>query len=131
MIFIDSNIPMYLVGAEHPNKHAAASLVERAVARRERLITDAEVLQEILHRYSAIDRLDAIQPAFDLMAGLVDEVVDVSATTVELAKEILLGRTVSSARDGIHLAVMRQMGVTRVMSFDRGFDAMPGIERLS
>ena len=32
MIFVDSNIPMYLVGAEHPNKDAARRLLERAIA---------------------------------------------------------------------------------------------------
>ena len=31
------------------------------------LLTDAEVLQEILHRYVAINRRDAIQPAFDAL----------------------------------------------------------------
>jgi hypothetical protein len=33
-------------------------------------VTDAEVLQEILHRYVAIDRRDAIQPAFDALLGV-------------------------------------------------------------
>ncbi|MGH2761941.1 MAG: PIN domain-containing protein [Thermoleophilaceae bacterium] len=36
-----------------------------------------------------------------------------------------------SARDAIHLAVMDRHGVERVMSFDRAFDAYPGVERLS
>ena len=65
MIFIDSNIPMYLIGAPHPNKDAAVRLLEQVIGRGERLVTDAEVLQEILHRYHAIRRHDAIQPAFD------------------------------------------------------------------
>ena len=64
MIFIDSNIPMYLVGADHPNKHVARRLLERAIVDDEPLATDAEVLQEILHRYTAIKRRDAIGPAF-------------------------------------------------------------------
>jgi len=50
LIFIDSNIPMYLVGAMHPHKADAQQLLARCVSRRERLVTDAEVLQEILHR---------------------------------------------------------------------------------
>lgn len=50
MIFVDSNIPMYLVGAAHPNKEASRRRVERAIIEEERLVTDAEVLQEILHR---------------------------------------------------------------------------------
>jgi uncharacterized protein len=40
------------------------------VTSRERLLTDAEVLQEVLHRYVAIDRRDAIQPAFDALPGI-------------------------------------------------------------
>ena len=67
MIFVDSNIPMYLVGAEHPNKDGARRLLEQCIARGERLVADAEVLQEILHRYVAINRRDAIQPAFDAL----------------------------------------------------------------
>ncbi len=75
MILVDSNIPMYLVGAEHPNRDSARRLVERSVAGQERLVTDVGVLQEILHRYVAIARRDAIQPAFDVLLGLVDEVL--------------------------------------------------------
>ena len=131
MIFIDSNIPMYLIGADHPHKHDAQRLIEKALVRRERLVTDAEVLQEILHRYSAIQRLDAIQPAFDVLLRLVDEVVAVTVETTEAAKDILLGGAVDSARDAIHVAVMAQIGVMRIMSFDRGFDRYPGLERLA
>jgi hypothetical protein len=72
MIFVDSNIPMYLVGAAHPHKADAQQLLEASVSARERLVTDAEVLQEILHRYAAINRRDAIQPAFDALLGVVD-----------------------------------------------------------
>ncbi len=131
MIFIDSNVPMYLVGAPHPLKIDAQRLVERCIADRERLVTDAEVLQEILHRYVAIDRRDAIQPAFDVLLGVVDDVFAVDAGTVERAKLIVLGRHRLSARDAVHLAVMEQRGVRRVLSFDVGFDGLPGIERLT
>lgn len=51
MIFVDSNIPMYLAGQSHPHKVDAQRMLERAVAMNERLVTDAEVLQEILHRH--------------------------------------------------------------------------------
>ena len=70
MILVDSNVPMYLVGAAHPHKVDAQRLLERCIADGERLVTDAEVLQEILHRYVAIDRRDAIQPALDALMGV-------------------------------------------------------------
>jgi predicted nucleic acid-binding protein len=131
VILVDSNIPMYLVGAPHPHKADAQRLLEKLITDRQRLVTDAEVLQEILHRYVAIDRRDAIQPAFDALLGVVDQVLAVDRTVVERAKNIVLGYRQLSARDGVHLAVMEQNGIDQILSFDAGFDAFPGITRLS
>ena len=130
MIFVDSNIPMYLVGAAHPHKADARRRLEDAIAAGERLVTSAEVLQEILHRYVAIDRRDAIQPAFDALLGVVDDVVDVRRKDVERARELVLGMARLSARDALHAAVMEREGITRIMSFDAGFDTLPGVTRL-
>lgn len=131
MIFVDSNIPMYLVGASHPHKTDAQRLLEKYVTERRRLVTDAEVLQEILHRYVAINRRDAIQSAFEALLGVVDEVFPIDVATVEQAKMIVLGSKHFSARDALHLAVMQQQGIDQIMSFDTGFDKFPAIERLS
>ena len=122
---------MYLIGAAHPHKSDARRLLEQAVSNRERLVADAEVLQEILHRYAAIGRRDAIQPAFDALLGIVDQVLAVDQSTVERAKQIVLGYHQLSARDAVHLAVMQQHGIDRIMTFDSGFDGFPGITRLS
>ena len=131
MILVDSNIPMYLVGADGSLKVDASRLLERLVSARERLVTDAEVLQEILHRYVAIRRPDAIQPAFDALLGAVDEVLPITSVEVLRAREIVLGKPGISARDAIHVAVMEVHGITKILSFDRGFDGLPGIERIS
>jgi predicted nucleic acid-binding protein len=131
MILVDSNIPMYLVGAPHPHKADAQRLLEKLVSERQRLVTDAEVLQEILHRYVAIDRRDAIQPAFDALLGIVDDVLSVERATAVRAKEIVLGHPRLSARDAVHLAVMEQHEIQRILTFDGGFDGFPGITRLS
>jgi len=131
VILVDSNIPMYLVGASHPHKTDAQRLLESLVSDRQRLVTDAEVLQEILHRYTAIDRRDAIQPAFDALLGIVDEVLFIDLPATERAKQIVLGHRQLSARDAVHLSVMIQHGIQRILSFDSGFDGFPGIQRLS
>jgi predicted nucleic acid-binding protein len=130
VILVDSNVPMYLIGAAHPHKVDAQRLLERLVSDRERLVTDAEVLQEILHRYVAIDRRDAIQPAFDVLLAVVDEVLPIDQTSTERAKDIVMGRRRLSARDALHIAVMEQHGIGRILSFDSGFDGFPGITRL-
>ena len=122
---------MYLVGGPHPHKTDAKRLLEELVSGQERLVTDAEVLQEILHRYVSIARPDAIQPAFDALLGIIDEVFLVDRAAIERAKEIVLGRNGLSARDAVHLATMQIHGVKKILSFDRGFDGFPGITRLS
>jgi len=122
---------MYLVGSPHVHKSDAQRLLEQLVNERQRLVTDAEVLQEILHRYVAINRRDAIQPAFDVLLGVVDQVLDVNRRTAERAKEIVLGHRGLSARDALHLAVMEQHAIERILSFDSAFDGFPGIVRLS
>jgi predicted nucleic acid-binding protein len=60
VIPVDSHIPMYLIGAPHPHKADAQRLMEKFISDRQRLVTDVEVLQEILHRYVAINRRDAV-----------------------------------------------------------------------
>jgi uncharacterized protein len=130
MIFVDSNVPMYLVGAAHPHKIDAQRLLERLVSERRRLVTDAEVLQEILHRYVAIGRRDAIQPAFDAVLNVVDQVLTVDQVAAESAKKIVLGHPRLSARDAVHLAIMELNGIEEILSFDAGFDGYPGISRL-
>ena len=130
MIFVDSNIPMYLVGAPHPLKDAARAAVERCVNRGERLVTSAEVMQEILHRYVAIRRPDAIRAALDVLAGVVDDVLPIEAADVNNARDVLLSRPRLSARDALHVAVMKRHGIERVMSFDAGFDEVGWMERV-
>ncbi len=104
--------------------------MERQISGRERLVTDAEVLQEILHRYVAISRCDAIQPCFDVILGTVDDVFPIDTARVEQARTIVLGNATLSARDAIHLAVMQRHRIPRIMSSDSGFDGIPGVERL-
>jgi predicted nucleic acid-binding protein len=131
VILVDSNIPMYLVGSLSPQKTDAQRLLEKLVSARQRLVTDAEVLQEILHRYTAINRRHDIQIAFDAILSVVDDVLPVDRAAAERAKQIVLSYHRLSARDAVHLAVMEQHGIERILTFDSGFDGFPGITRLS
>ena len=125
-----TNVPMYLVGTDHPHKVDAQRLLERAVADGARLVTNAEVFQEILHRYASIDRRDAIPVCYHALLGVVDEVLPVELQDAVAAKDLLLGSKDASARDAIHVAVMKRHAIRTIMSFDRGFEGFAGIERL-
>ncbi len=130
MIFIDSNVPMYLVGAQHPNKTRAVQLVAELIRNGERLVTDIEVYQEVLHRYTAIRRTDAIDAAFQSLDAIVDEVFAFGMPEIRVARTLIDSVDGVSARDALHVAIMRSNRVDRILSFDRGFDAIPGIERV-
>lgn len=121
---------MYLVGAAHPLKTEAQILLERLVAQGERLVTDAEVLREILHRYSAINRREAMDPAIQVTLDVVDEVFPVEKADVLRASEIAQSRRAPSARDALHIAIMERWGVRSILSFDADFDKWPGLQRV-
>jgi predicted nucleic acid-binding protein len=129
LIFIDSNIPMYLVGAPHPHKTESQLLLERSIASGQRLVTDVEVLQELLHRYTAINRRDAIEPAMKVILDVVDDVFSLEKADVLRAAEIAQNRALFSARDAVHIAIMERHGIGEIMSFDAGFDRWPRLKR--
>ncbi len=131
MIFVDSNIPMYLVGAAHPNKTRARKVLAQLVSQEARLVTDAEVFQEILHRYTAIRRPDAIEAAWQLLEALVDETFPIELADVEAARRLIDAKGDVSARDALHAAIMLHNDVAQVFSFDTHFDALDGIVRLA
>ena len=130
MIFVDSNIPMYLVGGAHPHRAEAQVLLERLAASGQPLVTDAEVLQEILHRYTAVDRRMMIGRAFKVLLDIVDDVFAVEKYDVLRAAEIAQNRESFSARDALHIAVMEHRGIQSILSFDADFDRWPGLKRI-
>ena len=121
---------MYLVGAEHPHRTESQVLLERLTAAGQQLVTDAEVLQEILHRYISIDLRNTIDRAFDVLLKTVDDVFAVEEADVLRAAEIAQHRGSFSARDAVHIAVMEHHGVHSILSFDADFDRWPGLKRI-
>jgi hypothetical protein len=130
LIFVDSNVPMYLIGAAHPHKTEAQFILERLIAAGQRLVTDAEVLQEILHRYTSIEKREAIGPALQVVLDLVDEVLPIEKKDVLRAGEIAQNPMRMSARDAVHIAVMEHHGIRSILSFDGDFDRWPGLQRI-
>ena len=102
--------------------------LEKFVSERQRLVTDAEVLQEILN--APINWRHDIQLAFDALLNVVDEVLPLDRAVAERAKQIVLGYRRLSARDAIPLAVMQPNGIGQILSFDSGFDGFAGVKRL-
>lgn len=131
MIFIDSNVPVYLIGGPHAHKVDAQLMLEGLVAGKRRLVCDAEVLQEIPLRYSAIGRRESISPAMNVLPAIVDEVFPIERQDVLRAATIVAGKESHSARVALHIAVMERHGIETIFSFDRDYDRRPGLVRIA
>lgn len=87
------------------------------------------MLQEVIHRYVAINRREAIEPCTTTLLAAVDEVFPIELVDVRRAS-ILVRTSRLGSRGALHLAVMERRGVDRIMTFDRAFDSLPGIRRV-
>lgn len=128
MIFLDTNVLMFAVGRDHPLKAPARALLRDAVAGPP-LVTSAEVLQELLHAYGPVDRLDTFDDALALVDGLGVVVWDLTDADVRMARALAATHPTLTARDLIHLAACRRRGATDLATFDRGLKAAWGSGR--
>jgi predicted nucleic acid-binding protein len=119
---------MYLVGGPHPNRSILAEFLRSNSG--ELYVTSAEVYQEVIHRYVAIDRREAIQDCFSFLDRFVEQVHSITRADVEAAKELAGSHHTLSGRDCLHLAVMKRHGLSRILTFDQSFLPLSGIECL-
>ena len=130
-VFIDSNVPMYVAGRDHPLREPARRFLERIRAGELEGCTSTEVLQEILYRYFALHRLDLARQVYDLFVQLCPVVFPVTLADTDRAKQLICSGTGAGVRDAIHAAVMINNDILEIATFDTGFDAIPEIRRLS
>ena len=123
MIFVDANLFMYFVGAAHPLRDDARAFFIQARERDLRLVTSAEVLQEILHRYLRAGRSRVADAAFDLVNATVSETWPVERGDVEMARKLSSRHPGLEARDLVHLACCLRREPKRLVTFDRGLAA--------
>jgi predicted nucleic acid-binding protein len=130
MVFVDSNVPMYVAGREHQHRAPARRFLERARAADVEICTSTEVLQEVLYRYAALGRRDLAGAVYDLFVQLCPVVLPVTLADTDRARQLVVNLPDASVRDAIHAAVMLNNEIAEVATFDRGFDAFAGIRRL-
>jgi hypothetical protein len=93
-------------------------------------VTSVEVVQELLHRFIAIrrveigrqlasDAMDAFAPVLPISHALMRRVPDLAARYPQLA-----------ARDLVHVATCVHEGITEIVSPDRAFDQVAELRRL-
>jgi predicted nucleic acid-binding protein len=131
MVFVDSNVPMYVAGRDHPLRDPARRFLERARGGEVEICTSTEVLQEILYRYAALKRLDLAAAVYDLFVHLCPTVLPVALADTDRARTLLVASHGISVRDAVHAAVMLNHDIVEIATFDEGFDAVAGITRVA
>jgi uncharacterized protein len=129
-MYVDTTIFMYAMGAESRFKEPCARILRAGAADRTVLVTSAETLQEVLHRYRSIGRDNEIKPTFEAIAASVQRILPVTADDVEEARQLgerIPGGSGVSARDLIHAAVARRHGLREILTVDAGFSSIPGV----
>lgn len=123
MIFVDTNVLMYAVGGEHPLRREARSFFEAALERHHRLATSVEVLQELLHAYLPVNRLETLDAALTLAEAGIAVVWPVEPDDVLLARALVSRHPGLGARDLLHLACGKRREVAEIKTFDRALAA--------
>ena len=129
MILLDANLFMYAAGGEHPCKEPSGRYLQQVAGGEVDGVIDAEVLQEILHRYRAIGRWRDGRRVFDLARTIVPLVLPVTATILDRTRILLDRYEHLMARDALHAAVALQHTGGEICSFDSDFDLIEGIRR--
>lgn len=126
MIFVDTNVFVYAVGRDHPLREPSRAFFLGARAEGRRLVTSAEVLQELLHVYVPVRRVETLDAALLLVEGSVEAVLPLEREDVVLARALIDAHPALGARDLAHVALCRRRGISEVMSHDRGLVAAFG-----
>ena len=123
MIFVDSNLFIYAVGRPHPLKENARKFFIESSRLGKRLVTSAEVLQELIHVYLPAGRMAHMNAALELAESGMDNIFPTTTETVMHARNLIDNHPQLTARDLIHLSTCQLHEIKELMTFDRALNS--------
>lgn len=130
--FLDVNVPMYAAGKAHPYKESCVWVLTEIANGRLDVVIDAEIIQEVLYRYGAMQQWQiGVQMAQNLL-DLVPVVLPVTGNDMKTAVSLFAQYAPQGvkARDVLHTAVMQTHQISHIISTDKHFDQIEGMARL-
>jgi predicted nucleic acid-binding protein len=128
--FVDTNIIMYAVGAEHPCRSPCLDALGRIVQEDLQAVVSSEVHQEILHRYRSIGLPDKAREISIRLETVIPATLPVTLADIHRVRQLAERYPALNTRDLIHAAVMLENDLTRILSTDSHFDLLTEIERV-
>jgi predicted nucleic acid-binding protein len=101
-VFIDSNVPMYVGGRDHPNREPTRRFLRQVREGKVEACTSTEVLLEIPYRYSSLARLDLAREVYDPFVEICSVVLPVTLADTDRARDLVCNASGLSARDALH-----------------------------
>lgn len=130
-VFVDTGVLMYAAGAEHPLRESCREILAHVAEGRLEGVVSAEVIQEILHRFTrsphAAEGAELAEAALDLFSPVLALTHDVAALMPGLVRRY----PHHSARDLIHVATCLTYGIEAIVSPDTDFDRVEEVRRLA
>ena len=131
--FLDTSVLIYAAGRPSEHKVACARVLEKIENKQLKAAIDTEVVQEILFRYS---RLEMPKEGLELSQNLLRlGVLVLPVARKDIEDMLTLYGTYHTRgvppRDALHVAVMRNHGLGKVISVDKHFgDIVEEVERV-
>ncbi len=131
-VLLDVNVPMYAAGRPHRYREACVKAMSEVAEGRLNAAIDTETIQEILYRYGALRKWSIAIALANNLLDVVDTVYPVLPSDASLTVELFERYAPKgvTARDLVHVAVMKSNGLAEIISTDSHFDLVEGIRRL-
>ncbi len=132
LLFLDANIFMYAAGKSHSYKNPCLHILKDVETRALAAAVDTEILQELLYRYTHIGLADkGIQLCNDILRYPL-KILPVMEADMRLAIDLFDQHRNKGVkpRDSIHVAIMKNNGITKIISADKDFDNFGFLTRI-
>lgn len=131
-IFIDTTVPMYAGGETSTFKSACQHVLKQCARGTILGVTDAEVFQEILYRYDNINEKTKGQKIFDHFYNILKgNILPITQNTIKKARNLQEKYKRLNPRDLIHLSVMEEREIKKIITVDKDFDQLDHVKRLT
>lgn len=128
--FIDANLIMYSLGGPHPLREPCRMVFEKIKDGLIQVVTNTEVLQEILYRFFSIKKSSVGALAYTSLVEICVEILPVTLHDMDLALDLLKKYPGITSRDAVHAATMINHEIKEILSADSHFDLIQEIRRI-
>lgn len=127
LILVDTNIFIYAHGSPHPYKEPSRLLLARMAETSQQYNIDVELLQEIMHVYSARGERAFGLAIFDILMDIFHDPLPIERSEIVLSRQILERYPALSPRDAIHAAVVSTQHLEGIVTTDSAFAQVSGL----